>query len=138
MLYQSFRPNPTSRSRFIKKSTSPPARSNSMKPYWTVNSSPNSLADRPRSIVKSAARSPSLKATSSAETWNWFRIKGSFKPGAWSRGPKARTPSRDSSWSRKDRERALFDHIGFPEGLHDHLAAGWEENYWSLLKKYFH
>jgi len=20
----------------------------------------------------------------------------------------------------------------------DHLAAGWEENYWSLLKKHFH
>jgi activator of HSP90 ATPase len=32
----------------------------------------------------------------------------------------------------------VFDHIGFPEGLHDHLAEGWEENYWSLLKKYFH
>lgn len=32
----------------------------------------------------------------------------------------------------------IFDHIGFPEGLHDHLAQGWEENYWSLLKKYFH
>ena len=31
----------------------------------------------------------------------------------------------------------VFDHIGFPEGLHDHLAAGWGENYWSLLKKYF-
>src|ERR1700693_537033 len=31
----------------------------------------------------------------------------------------------------------VFDHIGFPEGLHDHLAQGWEENYWSLLKKYF-
>ena len=31
-----------------------------------------------------------------------------------------------------------FDHVGFPEGLHDHLAAGWEENYWSLLKKHFH
>jgi len=31
----------------------------------------------------------------------------------------------------------VFDHIGFPEGLHDHLAAGWEANYWSLLKKYF-
>ena len=31
----------------------------------------------------------------------------------------------------------VFDHIGFPEGLHEHLAAGWEENYWSLLKKYF-
>jgi activator of HSP90 ATPase len=32
----------------------------------------------------------------------------------------------------------VFDHIGFPEGLHEHLAQGWEENYWSLLKKYFH
>jgi activator of HSP90 ATPase len=30
----------------------------------------------------------------------------------------------------------VFDHIGFPEGLHHHLAAGWEENYWSPLKKY--
>jgi activator of HSP90 ATPase len=34
--------------------------------------------------------------------------------------------------------RIVFDHIGFPEGLHDHLAEGWEENYWSLLKKFFH
>ena len=34
--------------------------------------------------------------------------------------------------------RLVFDHIGFPEGLHDHLAEGWEENYWTLLKKYFH
>ena len=32
----------------------------------------------------------------------------------------------------------VLDHIGFPEGLHDHLATGWEENYWSLLKKHFH
>ena len=32
----------------------------------------------------------------------------------------------------------VFDHIGFPEGLRDHLAEGWEENYWSLLKKYLH
>jgi len=31
----------------------------------------------------------------------------------------------------------VLDHIGFPEGLHDHLAQGWDENYWSLLKKYF-
>jgi activator of HSP90 ATPase len=33
--------------------------------------------------------------------------------------------------------RLVFDHIGFPEGLRDHLAEGWEQNYWSLLKKYF-
>lgn len=31
----------------------------------------------------------------------------------------------------------VLDHIGFPEGLQDHLAQGWDENYWSLLKKYF-
>ena len=34
--------------------------------------------------------------------------------------------------------RLVFDHTGFPEGLHDHLAEGWESNYWMLLKKYFH
>ena len=34
--------------------------------------------------------------------------------------------------------RLVFDHIGFPEGLHDHLAEGWESNYWMVLKKYFH
>lgn len=30
----------------------------------------------------------------------------------------------------------VFDHVGFPEGLHDHLADGWESNYWALLRKY--
>jgi activator of HSP90 ATPase len=32
--------------------------------------------------------------------------------------------------------RLVFEHVGFPDGLHDHLAAGWEANYWSLMKKY--
>jgi activator of HSP90 ATPase len=32
--------------------------------------------------------------------------------------------------------RLVFDHVGFPEGLHDHLAEGWEGHYWQLLKKY--
>jgi activator of HSP90 ATPase len=31
----------------------------------------------------------------------------------------------------------VLEHIGFPEGLHDHLAQGWDENYWALLKKYY-
>jgi hypothetical protein len=30
----------------------------------------------------------------------------------------------------------IFDHIGFPEGLRDHLAEGWDGHYWSLLKNY--
>lgn len=32
--------------------------------------------------------------------------------------------------------RLVFDHTGFPEELRDHLAAGWESNYWALLKQY--
>lgn len=30
----------------------------------------------------------------------------------------------------------VFDHVGFPEGLHDPLAEGWQEHYWGFLKKY--
>ena len=32
--------------------------------------------------------------------------------------------------------KIIFDHIGFPEGLKDHLAAGWQEHYWDALAKY--
>lgn len=31
----------------------------------------------------------------------------------------------------------IFDHIGFPEGLKEHLATGWQEHYWDALTKYF-
>lgn len=31
-----------------------------------------------------------------------------------------------------------FDHTGFPEGLKEHLATGWQEHYWEALQKYFH
>jgi len=30
----------------------------------------------------------------------------------------------------------VFDHTGFPEGLKEHLAIGWQEHYWDALKKY--
>ncbi len=33
--------------------------------------------------------------------------------------------------------RLILDHVGFPEGLKDHLAAGWKEHYWERLQKYF-
>ena len=29
-----------------------------------------------------------------------------------------------------------FDHTGFPEGKKEHLAEGWEQNYWERLQKY--
>src|SRR5262249_40855389 len=31
----------------------------------------------------------------------------------------------------------VFDHTGFPEELRDHLAEGWQTNYWALLQNYF-
>jgi len=31
----------------------------------------------------------------------------------------------------------IFDHTGFPDGLKEHLASGWQEHYWNALKKYF-
>lgn len=33
--------------------------------------------------------------------------------------------------------KLIFDHVGFPEGLKEHLAAGWQEHYWDALSKYF-
>ncbi len=33
--------------------------------------------------------------------------------------------------------RLVFDHDGFPEDMKDHLAQGWEENYWKPLRKSF-
>ena len=30
----------------------------------------------------------------------------------------------------------ILDHTGFPEGLYDHLAFGWNTRYWEPLKKY--
>jgi activator of HSP90 ATPase len=30
-----------------------------------------------------------------------------------------------------------FDHTGFPEGLKEHLSAGWQQHYWDALNNYF-
>jgi activator of HSP90 ATPase len=32
--------------------------------------------------------------------------------------------------------KIIFDHIGFPEGLKQHLTSGWQEHYWGALTKY--
>ena len=33
--------------------------------------------------------------------------------------------------------KILFDHAGFPKGQADHLAAGWQANYWSPMERFF-
>lgn len=32
--------------------------------------------------------------------------------------------------------RMVFEHSGFPDGERDHLAAGWDSNYWHPLARY--
>jgi uncharacterized protein YndB with AHSA1/START domain len=32
--------------------------------------------------------------------------------------------------------KIVFDHTGFPQGLGEHLAAGWRSHYWEPLEKY--
>jgi activator of HSP90 ATPase len=32
--------------------------------------------------------------------------------------------------------RVVFDHTGFPDGQREHLAAGWDENYWEPLARH--
>lgn len=33
--------------------------------------------------------------------------------------------------------RVTFEHVGFPEGLKDHLSIGWQQHYWDAMTKYF-
>jgi activator of HSP90 ATPase len=32
--------------------------------------------------------------------------------------------------------KIILDHLGFPAELAEHLASGWQENYWTPLRKY--
>lgn len=32
--------------------------------------------------------------------------------------------------------KIVFDHLGFPQGQAEHLAAGWKSNYWEPLEKF--
>jgi activator of HSP90 ATPase len=32
--------------------------------------------------------------------------------------------------------KLIFDHIGFPEGMKEHLSIGWQQHYWDALSKY--
>jgi activator of HSP90 ATPase len=31
----------------------------------------------------------------------------------------------------------IFDHVGFPQGLKEHLSIGWQQHYWDALNNYF-
>jgi activator of HSP90 ATPase len=64
------------------------------------------------------------------------RIVQAWRAGDWPEG--AYSIARFELKSQGSGTHLVFDHIGFPEGLRDHLAEGWEGHYWELLKKYLH
>jgi activator of HSP90 ATPase len=33
--------------------------------------------------------------------------------------------------------RLNFEHVGFPQGLKEHLSEGWQQHYWDAMTKYF-
>lgn len=35
-----------------------------------------------------------------------------------------------------DKTRLVFDHDAFPEDQKEHLAKGWQDNYWEPIRKY--
>ena len=73
---------------------------------------------------------------SPGETSNWFQTRGSCQAWRASDWPEAFIPSLNSRLqTRGAGTHLVFDQTGFPDGLHDGLAEGWQPNYWSLLKK---
>ena len=139
MLCQSFRLNPTSRSRFIKK--------------LSLNASPQQLYEtlldgkqftqfsgRPAEINREVGGAFSLFkghiVGRNVELVPNERIVQAWRIMTWPEG--TYSIARFELKPQGSGTHLVLDHIGLPEGLHDHLATEWEENYWSLLKKHFH
>ena len=62
------------------------------------------------------------------------RIVQAWRAGNWTEG----TYSIAKFEIKEQGEETLiiFDHVGFPEGQDEHLAGGWNDNYWGPLEKY--
>jgi activator of HSP90 ATPase len=61
------------------------------------------------------------------------RIVQAWRPKSWPEG--VYSIVRFELKSHGQGTRLVFDHVGFPEGQHDHLTEGWENHYWTLLRK---
>lgn len=62
------------------------------------------------------------------------RIVQAWRTQSWSEG--AWSIARFELTEEGAGTRILFDHRGFPDDQADHLAAGWQANYWQPLEKY--
>ena len=61
-------------------------------------------------------------------------IVQAWRTGAWDRG--VYSIVRFELQEHGSGTKILFDHAGFPKGQADHLAAGWQANYWSPMEKF--
>jgi uncharacterized protein YndB with AHSA1/START domain len=62
------------------------------------------------------------------------RIVQAWRAGSWN--PGAYSIVKFELTEQGSGTKIVFDHGGFPEGLAQHLAAGWKGNYWEPLEKY--
>ncbi|PFG03575.1 SRPBCC family protein [Bacillus sp. es.034] len=63
------------------------------------------------------------------------RVVQAWRAGNWDEGVYSLVKF---EWNQQGSGTQLvFDHVGFPEGQGEHLTAGWHENYWKNLKKFF-
>ena len=62
------------------------------------------------------------------------RIVQAWRAGSWD--PGVYSIARFELTEQGSSTKLVFDHVGFPAGAAEHLAAGWHANYWEPLKKF--
>jgi activator of HSP90 ATPase len=59
------------------------------------------------------------------------RIVQAWRAGSWD--PGVYSIAKSDFVEQGSSTKIIFDHRGFPDGAAQHLAAGWNENYWEPL-----
>ena len=62
------------------------------------------------------------------------RVVQSWRVGSWE--PGIHSIAKFELQEQGATTRIVFDHTGFPKGLGEHLATGWNNNYWVPLRKF--
>jgi activator of HSP90 ATPase len=62
------------------------------------------------------------------------RIVQAWRASGWAEG--VYSIARFELESEGARTRVVFDHTGYPDGERDHLADGWDANYWGPLARH--
>ena len=62
------------------------------------------------------------------------RIVQAWRAGSWQPGDYS--IARFEFTEHGSGTKIVFDHMGFPKGLGEHLAEGWKSNYWEPLEKF--